>query len=112
AGTNVCLRKVDPVKILELIREHRVTHYCGAPIVHTGIMNAPAEARRGIEHRVHAMVAGAAPPAALIEGMEKLGFDITHVYGLTEVYGPASVCEKHAEWAGLDVGERARLNSR
>jgi fatty-acyl-CoA synthase len=112
AGTNVCLRKVDPVRIFELIRAHEVTHYCGAPIVHTGLINAPAEARRGIEHRVHAMVAGAAPPAAMIEGMEELGIDLTHVYGLTEVYGPASVCAKHDEWSALPVGERARLNSR
>ena len=75
---------------------HRVTHYCGAPIVHLTLINAPAELRAGIDHVVHCLVAGAAPPAAVIEGMERMGFDITHVYGLTETYGPAAVCAKHA----------------
>jgi fatty-acyl-CoA synthase len=89
-----------------------VTHYCGAPIVHSLLVNAPAELRQGIAHRVNAMVAGAAPPAAMIEGMERLGFDLTHVYGLTEVYGPATVCAKHPEWDELDVGERAAMNGR
>ncbi|MBL8720293.1 MAG: acyl-CoA synthetase [Myxococcales bacterium] len=112
AGVNVCLRKVEPKAIFDAIREHRVTHYCGAPIVHATLINAPAELRAGITHRVHAMVAGAAPPAAMIEAMETLGFDLTHVYGLTETYGPAAVCEKHADWSELPVGERARLNAR
>ncbi len=112
AGVNICLRKVDAAAIWHAIREHQVTHYCGAPIVHTLIVNAPAELRQGVTHKVFAMVAGAAPPAAMIEGMEEIGFDLTHVYGLTEVYGPAAVCEKQEEWAGLDIGERARLNAR
>ena len=112
AGTNVCLRKVEPARIFALIREHRVTHYCGAPIVHSGIVDAPAELRAGITHRVSAMVAGAPPPAAVIAGMEKIGFDLTHVYGLTEVYGPAAVCAKQAKWAALDVGARAERNGR
>ena len=112
AGVNVCLRKVEAKAIFDLIRAHRVTHYCGAPIVHSTLINAPAELRAGIEHRVHAMVAGAAPPAAMIEGMESIGFDITHVYGLTEVYGPAAACEKHEGWAELDVGARAQMNAR
>ncbi len=112
AGINVCLRKVDAQAIFGAIRQHQVTHYCGAPIVHSLLINAPDEMKAGIDHRVQAMVAGAAPPAAMIEGMEKLGFDITHVYGLTEVYGPASVCVKHEEWDALDIGERARLNAR
>ena len=112
AGTNVCLRRVEAEKIFALIKAHRVTHYCGAPIVHSTLISAPAEMQRGIAHKVHGMVAAAAPPAAMIEGMEKLGFDITHVYGLTEVYGPATVCAKHEEWNALDVGERARLNAR
>src|SRR5581483_769781 len=90
AGTNVCLRKVDPKLILDMIRTHKVTHYCGAPIVHMGLINAPAEWKAGIDHVVHCLVAGAAPPAAVIEGMERIGFDITHVYGLTETYGPAA----------------------
>ncbi|HEX7647803.1 MAG TPA: acyl-CoA synthetase [Noviherbaspirillum sp.] len=112
AGVNVCLRKVDAPLILGLIREHKVTHYCGAPIVHSLLLTAPDELKAGINHRVKAMVAGAAPPASMIEGMEKMGFDITHVYGLTEVYGPAAVCVKHESWDSLDIGERARLNAR
>jgi fatty-acyl-CoA synthase len=112
AGTSVCLRKVEAKAVWDAIREHKVTHYCGAPIVHTTLINAPAEMRRGISHKVSAMVAGAAPPAAMIEGMERMGFDLTHVYGLTEVYGPASVCPKQEEWAGLDAGERAQRNGR
>jgi len=112
AGVNVCLRRVEAGAIWDAIREHGVTHYCGAPIVHTLILNAPADMRAGISHKVSAMVAGAAPPASMIEGMEELGFDLTHVYGLTEVYGPAVVCDKQAEWASLDIGERARLNAR
>ncbi len=112
AGINVCLRRVEAPAIFGAIKQHKVTHYCGAPIVHSLLINAPAEMKAGIEHRVNAMVAGAAPPAAMIEGMERLGFDITHVYGLTEVYGPASVCVKHESWNVLDIGERARLNAR
>ena len=112
AGVNVCLRKVDPVQIFRLIKEHGVTHYCGAPIVHTGLINADPALRAGISHKVSAMVAGAAPPAAMIEGMEKIGFDLTHVYGLTETYGPATVCAKHEAWDGLDIGKRAERNGR
>ncbi|MGZ5066020.1 MAG: acyl-CoA synthetase [Usitatibacter sp.] len=112
AGTNVCLRKVDAKLILALIREHRVTHYCGAPIVHSMLVNAPAEWRKGIAHEVHALVAAAPPPAAMIEGMGRIGFDITHVYGLTETYGPAAVCAKHEEWSELPLEEQVRRNGR
>jgi len=112
AGVNVCLRKVEPKAIFDAIRAHGVTHYCGAPIVHAGLVNAPDELKQGIGHQVKAMVAGAAPPASMIEGMERMGFDLTHVYGLTEVYGPAAVCVRHEDWDALDVGERARLNAR
>jgi fatty-acyl-CoA synthase len=112
AGTNVCLRKVEAAAIFDLIRRHKVTHYCGAPIVHALLVNAPEELKRGIDHKVHAMVAAAAPPASMIEGMERMGFDLTHVYGLTEVYGPATVCAKQEEWNALDIPERARLNGR
>jgi fatty-acyl-CoA synthase len=112
AGTNVCLRKVEAAKIFELIKAHKVSHYCGAPIVHATLVNAPEAMKQGIGHKVSAMVAAAAPPAAMIEGMEKMGFDLTHVYGLTEVYGPATVCAKHEEWAQADISERARLNGR
>lgn len=112
AGTNVCLRKVEAAAMAEAIRLHGVTHYCGAPIVHGMLVNAPEALRRGLPRGVKAMVAGAAPPASLIEGMEQLGFDLTHVYGLTEVYGPATACARHAEWDALDIGDRARLNAR
>ncbi|MDX1375399.1 MAG: acyl-CoA synthetase [Burkholderiales bacterium] len=112
AGTNVCLRKVDAAEIFRLIKAHRVTHYCGAPIVHQTLINAPDEMKRGIEHTVSCLVAGAAPPAAIIEGMEKMGFSLTHVYGLTETYGPATVCAKKPEWSGLPLAEQVALNGR
>jgi len=112
AGVNVCLRKVDVALIYELIREHKVSHFCGAPIVHGMLINAPEGLRAGIEHKVSALIAGAAPPAAIIEGMERIGFDITHVYGLTETYGPASVCAKHPEWDELPIAQRAERNGR
>ena len=112
AGTHVCLRKVEARTILDLIRTERVTHYCGAPIVHAMLINAPEAWRRGIDHEVHCLVAAAAPPAAVIEGMARMGFDITHVYGLTETYGPAAVCAKHPEWSELPLEEQVRLNGR
>jgi fatty-acyl-CoA synthase len=112
AGTNVCLRKVEPGPIFRLIREHRVTHYCSAPIVHSALINADPRLREGITHKVSAFVAGAAPPQAMIEGMERIGFDLTHVYGLTESYGPATACAKHDEWDALDVRDRAERNGR
>ena len=112
AGTNVCLRRVDPALIFPLMKAHKVSHYCGAPIVHSTLINADPKLREGIAHKVSAFVAGAAPPQAMIEGMERIGFDLTHVYGLTEVYGPATVCAKHDEWAVLEVGERAERNGR
>ena len=112
AGTSVCLRKVDAKLILSLIAEHKVTHYCGAPIVHSMLLNAPAEWRRGIDHEVHCLVAAAPPPAAVIEGMGRIGFDITHVYGLTETYGPAAVCARHPEWDALPLEEQVRRNGR
>ena len=111
-GTNVCLRKVEAQAILDAIRTERVTHYCGAPIVHAMLINAPDAMKRGIDHRVHCLVAAAAPPASVIEGMERMGFDITHVYGLTETYGPAAVCAKQDEWASLDIGARTERNGR
>ena len=112
AGTNVCLRRVDVQMIVDLIREHKVYHFCGAPIVPNMLINAPDAMRAGIAHTVKALVAGAAPPAAVIEGMERIGFDITHVYGLTETYGPASVCAKHDAWSKLPITLRAERNGR
>ncbi len=112
AGVNVCLRKVDAGAVFDLIRSERVTHYCGAPIVHSLLVTAPAEMKAGIGHTVRAMVAGAAPPAAMIEGLEGMGFDLTHVYGLTETYGPATVCARQADWDALAISRRAALNAR
>ncbi|WP_175855796.1 acyl-CoA synthetase [Burkholderia anthina] len=112
AGVNVCLRKFDAKTVFDLIRRERITHYCGAPIVQSAIANAPAEFREGIDHTVHAMVAGAAPAPAVIAKMKEIGFDLLHVYGLTEVYGPATVCAKQAHWEELPDEERARLNAR
>jgi fatty-acyl-CoA synthase len=111
-GTHVCLRKVEAKTIFDAMREHRADHYCAAPIVHNLLIAAPPELREGISHKVRGMVAGAAPPAAMIEGMAKLGIDITHVYGLTEVYGPAAVAVKRPAWAGESLSEQTRLNGR
>ena len=112
AAVSVCLRKVEPALIFSLIREHRVTHMCSAPIVYGMLINAPQALRAGISHPIAGLIAGAAPPAAIIEGCERIGIDITHVYGLTEVYGPAAVCAKQAGWEKLPIGERAALNAR
>jgi fatty-acyl-CoA synthase len=112
AGVNVCLRRIDVKMIFDLIKQHKVSHFCGAPIVHGMLINAPAEQRAGIEHKVSALIAGAAPPAAIIEGMERMGFDITHVYGLTETYGPASVCAKQPEWKDMSIEQQAERNGR
>ncbi len=111
-GTHVCLRRVEAQAILDAMRQHGVDHYCAAPIVHNLLIAAPAALREGITQKVRGMVAGAAPPAAMIEGMAKLGFDITHVYGLTEVYGPASVAVKRESWAQQSLSEQTRLNGR
>jgi fatty-acyl-CoA synthase len=112
AGTHVCLRKVETGAILDAMRAHGVDHYCAAPIVHNLLINAQAALREGITRRVRGMVAGAAPPAAMIEGMARIGFDLTHAYGLTEVYGPAAVAAKREAWAATSLSEQARLNGR
>ncbi|CAM2145099.1 fatty-acyl-CoA synthase [Pararobbsia alpina] len=112
AAVNVCLRKFDAKTVFDLIRTEGVTHYCGAPIVQSALANAPDEWRAGITHTVRSMVAGAAPSPAVLCRMQAIGFDITHVYGLTEVYGPASVCARQASWDALDDDARATLNAR
>jgi fatty-acyl-CoA synthase len=112
AGVNVCLRKFDAQHVLALITKERVTHYCGAPIVQSALASAPKEWRSGISHRVSTMVAAAPPSAAMIEQMAAMGFYLTHVYGLTEVYGPATVCAKQEGWAELDAGAQAQKNAR
>ena len=112
AGVHVFLRRVDPQKVLTLIREHKVSHLCGAPIVLNALVNMPEEAKAAIDHPVNAMVAGAAPPAKVIGDVEKMGINITHVYGLTEVYGPVTVCAWHESWDEFSLEERATLKSR
>ena len=115
-GTHVCLRRVDAKAILDAMREHGVDHYCAAPIVHNLLITAAPELRAGIggpgRPVVRGLVAGAAPPSSMIEGMARLGFDITHVYGLTEVYGPAAVAVKRTSWSQQDLSEQTRLNGR
>ena len=111
-GTQVCLRRVEARAILDAMRAHGVDHYCGAPIVHNMLIDADPAWRAGITQRVHAMVAGAAPPVAMIEGLRRIGFDLTHVYGLTETYGPAAVAARRPAWAGESAAEQARLNGR
>jgi fatty-acyl-CoA synthase len=112
AGVNVCLRKFDPQQVLELIAKEKVTHYCGAPIVQSALANAPAEWRDGIKHKVSTMVAASPPSSAMLARMVEMGFDITHVYGLTEVYGPATVCAKQEEWTDLSLADQAQKNAR
>jgi fatty-acyl-CoA synthase len=113
AGTHVCLRRVEAGAIYAAIAQSGVTHLCGAPIVMNLLLNAPEAMRRTFAGRdVSMMTAGAAPPAAVIEGMEKLGFRITHVYGLTESYGPATVCAWHEAWDGLPQQEKSARKAR
>ncbi len=111
-GTNVCLRRIDVNLIYELIASENVSHYCGAPTVHSMLINAPAETRAKKQHLVKGMIAAAPPPAAVLAAMEQNQFDITHVYGLTETYGPAVLCEWHDEWNELTLDERARMKAR
>ncbi|WP_420971642.1 acyl-CoA synthetase [Bradyrhizobium sp. B120] len=112
AGVNVCLRKVDPAKIFELIPKHGVTHMCGAPIVYNTLINAPDAPKAGKTKPVVGLIAGAAPPVAVLEGAERIGIKLTHVYGLTEVYGPASVCAEQPGWDELSADARAQLKRR
>jgi fatty-acyl-CoA synthase len=112
AGINVCLRKVDPTKIFELIEAHGVTHMCGAPIVYNVLINAPDAPKPSAARSVIGLIAGAAPPVAVLEGAENIGIKLTHVYGLTEVYGPASVCAEQPGWDDLPADQRAQLKRR
>lgn len=111
-GTSVCLRHVRDDAIFSAIKRHGVTHFCGAPVVLNTLINAPDEMKQGIEQKVKAMTAGAAPPAAVIAGMENMGFGVTHVYGLTETYGPCVVCAPQPEWDGMEVDEKAEMLAR
>ena len=111
-GTNICLRTVTANAIYEAIENYTVDHICGAPVVLGMIVNATAEERRPFHHTVEVMTAGAPPPAAIIEEMQHAGFNVTHVYGLTETYGPATVCAWQKEWEDTSPAEVARLKSR
>src|SRR6266700_3803254 len=112
AGINVCLRKVDPTRIFELIAKHGVTHMCGAPIVYNTLINAPDAPKKSRARPIVGFIAGAAPPVAVLEGAESIGIKLTHVYGLTEVYGPASVCAEQLGWEQLPADQRAQLKRR
>ena len=112
AGVNVCLRKMDADLILQLIAKYQVTHYCSAPVVHNMIANGKPEYKAAITHMVKGWVAGAPPSETMLAQMEEMGFGITHVYGLTEAYGPVTVCAEQADWATLDVADRAQKKSR
>ena len=112
AGVSVCLRHVRAPAILGLIKDEQVDHLCGAPIVLSMMANAPAALKEGIHHKVKVMTAGAPPSPAVILGMEEMGFDVTHVYGLTETYGPCVVCAWNHDWDDQTGEERARLKSR
>jgi fatty-acyl-CoA synthase len=112
AGTHLCLRQVTAKAMYDAIADHKVTHMCGAPIVMGMLVNAPPESRREIPRGVQVMTAGAAPPAAIIEKMQTLGFEVTHVYGLTEVYGPVTVCAWQQEWNALPAAQQAVWKAR
>ncbi len=111
-GTHMCLRRLEAGAVLDAMRRHGVDHYCGAPIVHNMLIDADPAARAGITQRVRGMVAAAAPPAAMIDGLAKIGFELTHVYGLTETYGPAAIAAKRAHWARETLAQQTRLNGR
>ena len=111
-GTHVCLRRVDPARIFPAIRDHRVTHLCGAPIVLNMLVHAPAEVKLRFDHTVEVATGGAAPPSAVIDAMQQMGFRITHLYGLTETYGPAALCAAQDGWSELAPHERARQMAR
>ena len=112
AGTSVCLRAVSAKGIYDGIADQSVDHFCGAPIVLSMIANAQEDEKREFNHKVKAMTAGAPPPPAVLETMDRIGFEITHVYGLTETYGPATVCAWHEEWNDLDASSQASKKSR
>ena len=112
AGVSVCLRHVQAAAIYGALREHKVSHFCAAPIVLNMLNNADPALKQGLDHPVKAMTAGAAPPATVIAGMEAMGIAVTHVYGLTKTYGPCVVCEPQRRWQGQDATTLSRLKAR
>jgi fatty-acyl-CoA synthase len=111
-GTHVCLRKIDPALIFPLIERHGVTHMCGAPVVLNTLIHAPQRVKRRFAHVVEIATGGAAPPSTVIAGMEDMGFRVTHLYGLTESYGPATVCAWQEAWDELPLDDRAAVMAR
>ena len=111
-GTHVCLRKTEPGPVFQAIVEHNITHMCGAPIVMGMLVNASSKEKKSLTNQVKMFTAGAAPPSAILESIEKLNFDVTHVYGLTECYGPGVVSEWHPEWDNLPSSEKAKKKAR
>jgi fatty-acyl-CoA synthase len=111
-GTHVCLRRVDPALIFPMIVEHGVTHMCGAPTVLNMLTAAPAEQRRKFDHVVDIQTGGSPPPAKVIKGMEELGFRVTHIYGMTELQGPSTLCVQQDGWDKLPLEQRAGLTAR
>ncbi len=112
AGTSVCLREMVPEKVFQLIDDHRVTHFCGAPIVMNMLIAAATRLQKKLKHSVNAMTAGAAPPEAVIRQMEDMGVHLTHTYGLTETYGPVTLCAPQEQWSSLKPDERAKIQAR
>ncbi len=111
-GTHVCLRQVDPALIFPMIRDHGVTHMCGAPIVLTMLIHAPDDQKVSFPQRVEVCTGGAAPPSSVIARMEGMGFNVTHMYGMTECYGPSTVCAWQPDWDDMDLSDRAPLMAR
>ncbi len=113
AAQHICLRQFDPALVFKLIDEHRVTHLCGAPVILSGLIHAPEEAKRRFTHgTVEVVVGGAAPPSAVIAKMEEMGFNVTHLYGMTETYGPSTICAFQEEWRALPLQQRAAKMAR
>ena len=112
AGTHICLRRVEVTAVVKAFRDDGANHYCAAPIVHNMLVTAPPALTEGLPQNIRGLIGGSPPSLALMQGMARIGIDITHIYGLTEVYGPSSVVEKRKEWLGFSVEDQARSNAR
>jgi fatty-acyl-CoA synthase len=111
-GTHVCLRKLEPALVFQMIQRHGVTHLCAAPVVLNMLVHAPDSVKQRFQHTVEVATGGAAPPSVVITAMERMGFRVTHLYGLTETYGPATICAWQPDWDGLALEPRARVMAR